>query len=135
MKFIELLSEDERIPYRHTPDHPVIHVRRVTIELRNEIQRRHQKIEHRNGRRDAFIPESNQVEAEKDYWDYIVLDWEDGLIRKRVGSTESAPCTRDWKYKLPDPFRQGILALADETNISGLRQTVGEPADVDPTRA
>jgi hypothetical protein len=128
-RLIELLQDDEEIPYRHPGTEGVIYVRRLLPEIRNEIQRRYQKTEHRGGRREVFIPEYQTPEVEKDLWDWIVLRWEG--VASRVGSNDAAPCTRETKYKLPDPVRIGILALADEANLSGMRNGA-EPA-ADPT--
>jgi hypothetical protein len=100
------------------------------MEIRNEVQRKYQKIDHRNGRREVFIPEAQLVEVEKDLWDYIIVSW-DGVAK--YGSAEPLPCTREWKCRLPNDVRQGILALADAANLSGLRNGSEPPAD--PTRA
>lgn len=131
MRFIELLSEDEEIAYQPSGADGTIYVRRLTVDVRNEIQRRYQKTEHRNGRREVFVPEAALVDMEKDLWDYIVRRWEG--VAAKYGSTADAPCTRDTKYHLPDRIRLEILALVDEANVSGLRNGAEPPAD--PTRA
>ena len=131
MRFIELLSEDEEIAYQPSGADGVVYVRRLTLDIRNEIHRRYQKIDTRHGRRETYIPDHHLVDMEKDLWDYIVIRW-DGVAAKK-GSLEPAPCTRDTKYHLPDRIRQEILALVDEANVSGLRN--GANAPVDPTRA
>jgi hypothetical protein len=130
MRFIEVITDDECIPYQHSTDHGVIQVRRLSMEARNEIQRRYQKVDHRHGRREVYVPEDKVLEMEKDLWDYIIVKW-DGVAR--YGATETLPCTREWKGRLPNDVRQGILALADESNLSGMRADSEPPAD--PTRA
>jgi hypothetical protein len=130
MRYIEVITDDELIPYQHSPDHGVISVRRLSEEVRSEIRQRYQKTDFRHGGRIVYIPEDKVLEVERDLWDYIIVRWE-GVAR--YGSTETLPCTRDWKSRLPNDVRQGILALADAANLSGMRSGT-EPAE-DPTRA
>lgn len=131
-RYIELIADDEVIEYHPPGLDGTIYCRRLTIDTRNDIQLRYQKTSHRGGRH-VFVPEEKTPDVEKDLWDYMVVRW-DGVMM-RPGSAESAPCTRETKYRLPETIRIGILALADEGNISNLRN--GESpggSPVDPTR-
>ena len=90
-------------------------IRRVHPDLLREIRRRHTRRLEPETPGQLPREETDEVEVDKDFYDYIIQDW--GGICEPGGS--EAPCTREHKWLLPGSEKNQILVAAHAVDTQG----------------
>lgn len=107
-KLFTLVSESEEFPYQPA-EGVTIWVRRFDGDRLGEIAEKYErKFRTRTGQWERRVPDELRREHGAELLDYAIVRWE-GL---GSDADTDAPCTREWKQRLPEAWKEAIFDLA-----------------------
>jgi len=92
-------------------DGVTIWYRRLTTEAVETIDARFRQQDHRQGRRDWFIPPDKEAERARARWDHLISRWE-GIVDETGAPLACTPDLKLWLVECYPSIRDGILAAA-----------------------
>jgi len=120
---IELMDDTEEIPvYFGNNREQTIWIRRLSSTKLREFTKKHTS---RKGRDRAGIPieKVNEDAVDNDILDWMITRWENVPIPGTKGK-EMAPCTREFKTKLPPLARAELMEVGNSENTGDYEEEI-----------